>query len=412
MSRRTLVTVLVGVAFVALAGWIAANTFWVDIKVPMPPRGAAAENPFYGAQRLAAALGATSERDRTLNIPSTSDVLVLSAWDWSLSPRQRSAIERWVEGGGRLVVDPTVARDREFQRWSGIVLEIRSPGRGDTAGGLTGRCFAVQEVVSGTTERRLRTTYQLCGAGINALTVAPRERLTWSLRDTSDGVRAARVAIGQGSVTVLAASIVRLRELLDGDHGFIFTSATQLRRGDRLHFLTESDYPPLLALIWREGSSAIALALAALALALWRGGVRFGPLAAPPAQARRSLAEQILGSGRFALERGDGAALHAAAVRALFETARRRIPGFSRVTGSERVAAIAHAIDAGSAAGVTALPPAPATGTAAILESALQEPPPHRPDQRRRGIAQSIALIEAARRRLLIAHTRSPHGTK
>ena len=131
MSRRTLIGGLVGLALVAVIGWMAANSSWVDIKVPMPPRGAAAENPFYGAQKLAAALGATSVRDRTLTVPATGEVLVLSAWNWSLSPRQRTALERWVERGGRLVVDPTVARDREFQRWSGVVLEIRSPSNRD-----------------------------------------------------------------------------------------------------------------------------------------------------------------------------------------------------------------------------------------------------------------------------------------
>ena len=85
MSRRTLIGGLVGLALVAVIGWMAANSSWVDIKVPMPPRGAAAENPFYGAQKLAAALGATSERDRTLTVPATGEVLVLSAWNWSLS---------------------------------------------------------------------------------------------------------------------------------------------------------------------------------------------------------------------------------------------------------------------------------------------------------------------------------------
>jgi hypothetical protein len=58
--------------------------------------------------------------------------------------------------------------------------------------------------------------------------------------------------------------------------------------------------------------------------------------------ARRSLAEQIRGTGQFTVRFGGGKALHAAAVRALTETANRRIPGYSLLAGPERVATIAR----------------------------------------------------------------------
>ena len=79
-----------------------------------------------------------------------------------------------------------------------------------------------------------------------------------------------------------------------------------MRRGDDVHFLSEDDHPSLLALLWQHGAPVVVLSLALLALVLWRGGVRFGPLAAPPDAARRSLAEQIRGTGQFALRHGGG----------------------------------------------------------------------------------------------------------
>lgn len=386
MTRGRLLAGLAALAIVAFVAWIAANTDWVDYKVPMPPRGEAARNPFYGAQRFTEALGARSSWDRTLVLPPTTGVLVLSRWDWNLSTPRRQQIERWVADGGRLLVDPSVGVDRAFQSWSGIKqATVSQADAGELAISESG-CQAVQEEDGA--GRRLRTTYQLCDTFNLKLdvTTAP----TWTLRGTADVVKAARVPIGRGSVTVVTASIVRLRELLDGDHGFIFVQAAQLRRGDEIHFLSETDYPSILALIWREGAAIVALALAALGLALWRGGLRFGPLTAPPALARRSLAEQILGTGEFAWRRGDTAAFFTATVRALDEAARTRIAGYVRLTGRERAEAIARLSDTHAVA----------------IDRALHDPAQRAPER----VRNTLALLEAARRRLLTS--RSSNGTK
>jgi hypothetical protein len=89
------------------------------------------------------------------------------------------------------------------------------------------------------------------------------------------------------------------------------------------------------------GAPVVVLTLALIALALWRGSPRFGPPAASAELARRSLAEQILGTGRFTLRFGGGRALHAAAVRALHETAHRHLSGYGSMHGEARIAAVA-----------------------------------------------------------------------
>lgn len=48
----------------ALVTWIALNTYWEEVEVPMPLKDEAARNPFYAAQRFVEGLGATSVRDR------------------------------------------------------------------------------------------------------------------------------------------------------------------------------------------------------------------------------------------------------------------------------------------------------------------------------------------------------------
>ena len=110
------------------------------------------------------------------------------------------------------------------------------------------------------------------------------------------GVQVMRVAVGRGSVT---SSTIHtpVQPALAGDHGWLFVAATELRPADEVHFLTENDHPSLLTLMWRYGAPAIVLALVAIGFAPWRTSTRFGPLAEPQSTARRSLAEQIRGTG-------------------------------------------------------------------------------------------------------------------
>ena len=126
MKRAIVTWLFVGAALMALVAWVASNTYWVDIKVPTPPKGEARTNPFYAVQRFAEALGARTAWDRVLTIPPADSVIVLSSWHWSLSAGRRQSLERWVESGGRLVVDETLLGDPEaFADWSSIVTSYR-----------------------------------------------------------------------------------------------------------------------------------------------------------------------------------------------------------------------------------------------------------------------------------------------
>jgi len=153
--------------------------------------------------------------------------------------------------------------------------------------------------------------------------------------------------------------------------------------------MSEDAHPSLLALLWQHGAPVLMLTLGLVTLVLWRGGVRFGPPAAAPEAARRSLVEQIRGTGQFILRHGGASSFHAASVRALDEAAGRRVPLYASLSPNERATALARLtgfdLDA--------------------LEAALQ------PIRRSHELRNTIALLEAARRRTLIEHTRFSHGT-
>ena len=129
-----------------------------------------------------------------------------------------------------------------------------------------------------------------------------------------------------------------------------------------------------------------------ISLGLWRGATRFGPLAAPAERVRRSLAEQIRGTGRFAVRVGGGAALLAAGRRALHEAAGRRIAGYERLPLEQQVAAIARLanLDGGQ------------------LGAAMEDP--H--DQRPMELRSKLALLESARRQLVSGSQWSNHGKR
>jgi hypothetical protein len=151
-------------------------------------------------------------------------------------------------------------------------------------------------------------------------------------------------------------------------------------------FLSEEDHPSILALVWQYGAPVVWLTLTLLALSLWRGSVRFGPLAAAPESARRSLAEQIRGTGQFTLRHGRGESLHAASVRALDEAATSVVPSYLRLPVEERVSILARL-----------------TGFDAQALAAAVHHGVRRPNELR----HALAVLELARRQTLIARTRS-----
>jgi hypothetical protein len=159
-----------------------------------------------------------------------------------------------------------------------------------------------------------------------------------------------------------------------------------------VHFLSEADHPSLLSLVWQYGAPVVWLGLMALGLLLWRGGVRFGPLAQPDALLRRSLAEQIRGTGRFAFQHDHGESLHAATVRAVDEAARRRVAGYAVLAPPDRNAALAEA------GGMSAKE----------LAEALDYPGLHRPSE----VRGAISRLETIRRAIVRRPARTLHGTE
>ena len=107
MTRERLGWIVVVLAATALIAWVASNTYWTTVKVPLPPKGEAATNPFYIREKFAQALGAHTQWSRDLRLPPPNGIAYVTMLDWDLLPERRKRFEHWVESGGRLVVEMT-----------------------------------------------------------------------------------------------------------------------------------------------------------------------------------------------------------------------------------------------------------------------------------------------------------------
>jgi hypothetical protein len=387
MNRETLTRVLLLVLAAVAAAWVATVTEWAEVEVERPPRGEAARNPFFALEQLARELGVRLEHRKDLaSMPPAGVRLVLTSPYWDLFPERSDMLRQWVEAGGHLVLPGRMLSEEALQEWlplaHGDKVRSAQASRRKTPPPEERHCRELEGADSraGTD----RVAYKVCVAPHwRELVPGPDVVVQWVLQGP-EGIEMLRVPFGRGSVTAYGPmALMHNRDLTRWDHALAASAALQLQRGSEVWVVAEESRQFLLAWVWRHGWVALLLVLAAIAAWLWRSAIRFGPLGAVPAPQRRSMGEQIAGTGAF-LRRHGTAALHAAQVRALQETARVRLPGYARLPPAAAIESIAKA-----------------TGLdAAALARALDSP-----QQPQRSLPHALELLETARRRLRAAPT-------
>jgi hypothetical protein len=389
---------LAAVALLIAGGvWLRNSIEWVDIDVPTFPKNEAARDRFYAAKSLVRRLGGNVVAARSLDkLPPATATLFLSSSHWNMFPGRDAALKGWVENGGRLVfAEMPFFREQFVPDWAplrnvedtSLAASAAEPAFA-AAPRRPERCRVVSEPESVRSAFGQARSFRVCGNAATRLRslVAPQ----WSVGDLA-GTRMSRVAVGRGSVTV---SILRgafsNRGIVADDGALAFVAALDLHQGDDVWFVDEEARSPFLHALWSTGMPALLLGLAAIGLALWRGGPRFGPLAIEAGTARRSIGEQIRRTAAF-IAAGRGEALHRASLRALEAAAARAIPDF------------ASALALGDRARVIA---SRSGNDPAALAAAMLMP------KRRHGLAAAIAELERARRALLPAAraARSTHA--
>jgi hypothetical protein len=352
-----------------LGGWLVSATEWADTEVPTPASGEAKTNSLYAVQGLLRALGATVVQRNSLDaMPPANARLLLGSSHWDLFPERAERLREWVEQGGHLVMPGHLVRDEMLEEWIPLAEEDwaepedaddekkkemekaaapAKPSRASRADrdrrAKDADCHAVTEPDSVPATFRGGRSFRVCAAwtGAQFVTADETEPPLWAVQ-APRGTEAIRVRVGRGSVTVLPWGLLHNGHLLRADNALFAVAALQARAGSEVWFVTEEAREPFLKWLWHKGWVALLAGLLALAVALWRSAVRFGPLAPSAGTHRRSMAEQVRGTAAFLHMHGNGA-LHAAQLRALDEAARRHLRQHAQRDATARAQAIAKA---------------------------------------------------------------------
>jgi hypothetical protein len=292
--RDRLILILLAVLLLAGGAWLVSATEWVDVDVPTPAKGEALTNPLYATEKLLGALGAKVVRHKSLDaMPPPQARLVLVSRNWDLFPERKQRLRAWVAQGGHLVIPGFLAGHESLKAWLPITeqrpLKFEPPAIPPRPLGKPAKdtdCRALEEPADVTPSYGDSRVFRACGAyfGLQYLPVNRQAAPLWALQGTA-GIEAVRVQVGQGTVTVLGGwGLLNNSNLLRADNALLAAAALQARAGAEFWFVAEEAREPFAPWLWHQAWAALLLGLLALALALWRAGVRFGPLApsAPP----------------------------------------------------------------------------------------------------------------------------------
>lgn len=417
-------TALAALLLAGAGTWLAFNTEWVDVEVPPELRGPAKTDPLYTFKRFSSTLGVElSTPDNLDHLPPPGATLVLSSWFWDLFPERITALQRWVEAGGHLVLpsyeyygpelawttiksipppalkapraassassgsdkeddddDDEDAADSETEERDATPAPRPPPRRVGPPIGLPRAkvvaCPKLSEPAGVPPAFGAHRHYMTCQGSASILQSGNAAQ--WAV-DNARGHVMLRVALGKGSVTAANTRLpVYGTTLLENDDALLLAAALRLARGQQLWLVVNETRPPLLTTLWRNGAPVILLGALALGFALWRAGARFGPRLPAQPTARRSVAEQIRGTASFIAHHG-GRALHQAQLRALDSCARSRVHGYDTLIVGERAAVLA---------------PLVGIDTHTLARAMNPELSKHLPS--------ALALLETARRRLLL----------
>lgn len=397
MKLDLLLKALLVALLLALGAWIATRTEWVTEDVATPPKGEALTNELYATQQLLRHLGAKVVHPKELSsMPPRQATLLLNSWHWDLFPERERLLRAWVQGGGHLVISADMLYNQRLQAWLPIQLvdddedededeeEAKDPvpAPASAPSALQKRkapeCDKVIEPDGVRPAYGERREYSLCGGHGYPRIKAPTQA-QWAI-EGDRGLDVVRIPVGQGSVTVVTSERLFLNDhVLLGDNTLLAMATLQVRKGTEIWFVSEEARPPLLTWLWTQGWVAVMLGLLAVAAALWRRAIRFGPLSAKPVNGRRSIAEQVKGTAQFLSHHG-AHALHTAQVRALNEAAQNHLPNYATLERGARARALAQA-----------------TGLDADALARALDNKAKRSD---RELAPTLELLEAARRRL------------
>ena len=332
MTRPAWAIVLGAVAF-AIALWAYFNFETVTERRFVGYSGEAARNPLLALERLAREMGveATTVRRATdLERLDPGAILVLAAHRHGMTPERVARVIRWVEDGGRLVVEAEALDTRD------ALLEALQVARRAAA-----------------TLHNASTEIALPGHRPMKIVIVPIALADMQGRPGFKAAHATGTALlqfaqGRGSVAVLPSFwFMTNGQIGHADHAafawaLLNYGPKAAGRASSVVIAPRFDRPSLFA--WLAGEALPALVAAAVLLALWlaRAIPRFGPVLTHGEGARRRLLDHLRASGRFQWSAHQAPRLLAAAREGCLANIAKARPALANLEPSERLARYAE----------------------------------------------------------------------
>jgi hypothetical protein len=307
---------------------------WIDIARAVGYSEAAQRKPYLAAEMFLSRLGTKTDVADGLSLlddlPPTDATLLIAGSRRALSERRLDGLTRWLRRGGHLIVVASAYWDDETQSSSDELLDrydvkLRRTERADT--GSRGDSQLARVVVD------------LAQIGDATPCDAAGSLATLSFRDTPQpsyasfpgddyleytgddetgsaandfGPQLMQIRVGDGRLTAITSTnLWRNRMIGCYDHAHVLRLLVQ--GSSQLHWLFNTEMPPLPFLLWQRFPEALVLLAICLAAWLWRVVPRRLPVAATAPEPRRSAREHVTGIARFMWQQRRGDILWAAA---------------------------------------------------------------------------------------------------
>jgi len=309
-----------------------------DEVVDRGPSPQARENPYLAAEYFLRQQGLSVEHAKSLerlaHLQPKGNSLLLLGDRGNMTPRQVDELLDWAKSGGHLLVVAEALWDEETGKSGDLLLDrldIHQTLSETFDEPASARKKKTPDLTKLYVDNETAPAYFSFDTDFNL--TDPKHLAQFSANSAKSSHLMQR-NLGHGTVTVVTDSeLWKTPGIGQHDNAWLLW---YLNQGTGVTLLFNSDVDSLLTLLMRYFPQALVALLALIALALWRTGMRQGPIQAPAPRARRQLQEHLKASADFLLRRtGQGTLLHALQ-RDIQHAARRRHPGFEHLDTAEQ----------------------------------------------------------------------------
>lgn len=320
-----------GLAALAFGVWCFFNFEKVTEREFVGYSGEAARNPLLALQRLTERMGVPAgvvKRAVEIDSLPPGSTLVLSRSRYGMTPVRIDRILRWIENGGRLIVEAEPVGERD------ALLEALRVERREAPAG------------KGLTEVKLKGYDRPFRVALVPMTLSGGLAQGYS---SSSGAATAVLQFdhGSGGVIVLPSFyFMKNYTLGDADHAAYAWALLRFSPGrpvalTRVMIAPRFERPSLLAWLAHDALPAVAGAGVLLVLWLVRKARRFGPIVPQHETGRRRLLDHLRASGRFEWSVHAAPKLLAAAREACLANIAKARPALAGIPPEERAARFA-----------------------------------------------------------------------